>query len=494
MVSGRIATAAAAIALALLGAGCHEDEAAEEEREPAPTQSFVSRPDLQPPAVEIATTARDTAPGHLFLAPKRAVVQAGPMILDDEGDVVWFHPLDTEGVTDFRAQVYDSRPVLTWWRGQSEMGIGDGHFVIVDDAYRQIATVTAGNGRTGDIHEFLITERDTALILVYERLPRDLTELGGPAEGAIWEGIVQELDIPSGRVLYEWRSSEHVELDESYSKVPDADRGADADAYDYFHVNSVAEDDDGNFIISARNTHGIYKISRSDGRVIWRLGGKRSDYELGPGVRFAWQHDARRQPDGTLTLYDNVADKPKAPGASRALVLDLDDETMRATLVRSYEHPTALLATTQGNAQFFPNGNVLVGWGSQPYFTEFDRDGRVLLDGKFGPRGGETDSYRAYRAEWTGRPVERPTLVVRRDGERATAYVSWNGATEVASWQILAGRDVVHLEPVAEERRDGFETEIAFTTEAAFVQARALNERGAVLGSSRAVELDGSDE
>ena len=243
------------------------------------------------------------------------------MILDEDGELVWFRPLDTEGVTDFRAQRYDGRPVLTWWRGQSEQGIGDGHFVIVDDAYREIATVSAGNGLAGDIHEFLITERDTALILVYDRIPRDLSAVGGPADGAIWDGIVQELEIPSGRVLFEWHSAEHVELEESYADVPQAERGAEADAYDYFHPNSVELDDDGNFIVSARNTHAVYKLARSDGEVLWRLGGKRSDYALGSGVRFAWQHDARRQPDGTLTLYDNVADEEDAGGASRALVL-----------------------------------------------------------------------------------------------------------------------------------------------------------------------------
>jgi len=415
------------------------------------------------------------------------------MIVDERGELVWFKPLDTEGVTDFRAQRYDGRPVLTWWRGRSERGIGDGHFVIVDDAYREIATVSAGNGLTGDIHEFLITERDTALILVYERVPRDLTAIGGPVEGAIWEGIVQEIDIASGRVLFEWRSAEHVALEESYAKVPRADRGAEADAYDYFHVNSVEIDDDGNFIISARNTHAVYKIARADGEVLWRLGGKRSDYSLAPGVRFAWQHDARRQADGTLTLYDNVADEEDAGGASRVLVLDLDDEGWRATIVRSYEHPSGLLATTQGNAQFLPGGHVFVGWGSEPYFTEFDRDGSVLLDGRFGVDG--TDSYRAYRFVWTGRPAEPPTVTVEDDGDAGrTAYVSWNGATDVARWQVLAGPSAQSLRRVAERAREGFETALPFETDEAFVGVRALNARGAVLGSSQPVPLARLDD
>ena len=476
----------------LAAGGCHEDDAVEPEAGPPPAQRFVSRPDLRPPLVEITQAARDTSSGYVFLAPKRKVAQAGPMILDEDGELVWFEPLDTEGVTDFRAQVYDGRPVLTWWRGQSEQGIGDGHFVIVDDAYRELATVSAGNGLAGDIHEFLITERDTALILVYNRVPRDLSGIGGPGDGAIWDGIVQELELPSGRVLFEWHSSEHIDLEESYAEVPKAERGAEADAYDYFHPNSVELDDDGNVIVSARNTHAVYKLARADGEVLWRLGGKQSDYALGPGVRFAWQHDARRQPDGTLTLYDNVADEEDAGGASRALVLDLDDERMRATAVRSYEHPTGLLATTQGNAQFLPDGHVFVGWGAQPYFTEFDRDGRVLLDGRFGVDG--TDSYRAYRFAWTGRPVEHPAIVVEADGDDWTAHVSWNGATEVARWQVLTGRNAQTLQPVAERAREGFETAVPFESDDAVVAVRALNDRGAVLGTSKAVPLAQPDD
>ncbi|HEX5801156.1 MAG TPA: arylsulfotransferase family protein [Gaiellaceae bacterium] len=470
----------------LAAAACHEDEP--NAPEPA-AQQFRSRPDLRPPPVEIAEQSRGAAPGYVFLAPKREVAQAGPLILDDEGEVVWFRPLDTHGVTDFRVQRYDGRPVLTWWRGQSERGIGDGHFVILDDAYREIATVSAGNGLTGDIHEFLITDRDTALILVYHRVPRDLRPLGGPARGEIWDNIVQELDIATGRVLFEWHSLDHVAPAESYAPVPDPEKGEEADAYDYFHVNSVDVDDDGDLIVSARNTHAVYKLDRDTGEVIWRLGGKESDYALGPGVRFAWQHDARRQPDDTLTLFDNVAAEEDEGGASRVIVLRLDDEPRRATLERSYRHPTGLLSTTQGNAQFLPGGHVFVGWGSQRWFTEFDSDGDVAFDGSFGSEG--ADSYRAYRFRWVGRPVEAPAVAVEpgEGDERWVVHVSWNGATEVARWQVLAGAEARRLQPLAERARTGFETVVPVATDAAMLQVRALNARGAVLGTSRPVDL-----
>jgi hypothetical protein len=451
-----------------------------------PAQHFRSRPDLKPPLVTMTRATEDVTSGYVFLAPKRRVAQAGPMIVDTTGELVWFHPLDTRGVADFRVQRYDGRPVLTWWRGRATKGIGDGYYVIMDSSYRQIATVSAGNGLTGDIHEFLITPQGTALITVYRRLAKDLSPVGGPKEGAAFEGIVQEIDITSGRVLFEWHSANHVALSESYAKPPPAALGAKATPYDYFHINSIDVEPNGNLLVSARNTHAVYEIRRGDGRVLWRLGGKKSDFAMGAGTRFAWQHDARRQKDGTITLFDNGA-SPKVKEHSRALKLRVDTTRRRVTLVRSYAHPRRLLASSQANAQFLPDGHVFVGWGAQPYFTEFAQDGRVVLDGRF---GSGADSYRAYRFEWTGHPRNDPSVAVARAGRgRATVHVSWNGATLVDRWQVLAGAEPNNLQPVASSAKTGFEAGIPVRTERAFLRVRALNARGAILGTSRAVAL-----
>lgn len=426
----------------------------------------------------------EAAPGYVFLAPKRKVAQAGPMIVAKTGELVWFHPLDTRGVADFRMQRYDGRPVLTWWRGRAPRGVGDGYYVVMSNSYRQIATVTAGNGLAGDIHEFLITPQNTALITVYRRLAKDLSRVGGPRHGAIFEGIVQEIDIASGRVLFEWHSDEHVAISESFAKPPPAAQGAKAAPYDYFHINSVDLEPNGNLLISARNTRTVYEIRRSDGRVLWRLGGKRSDFAMGAGTAFAWQHDARRQADGTITLLDNGA-APKVSEFSRALKLRVDTTRRRVTLVRSYVHPRRLLASSQANAQFLAGGHVFVGWGAQPYFTEFTQNGRVLLDGHF---GSGADSYRAYRFEWTGHPTDDPSVTVTEAGPgRITVYVSWNGATLVDRWQILAGPAPNRLQPVVSAAKTGFETTITVGTTRPYVRVRALNAGGAVLGTSRAV-------
>ncbi len=468
---------------ALSAAGCG-GSAAKQAAEP-PVQHFSSRPDLEPPVVTVSTPAHGTTPGYVFFAPKKKVVQAGPMIVDDEGHLVWFKPLDTHGVTDFRAQRYHGKPVLTWWRGQAVKGVGDGYYVMLDSSYRHIADVRAGHGLAGDVHEFLITPRNTALITVYRRVDRDLSSVGGPKQGSVYEGVVQELDIASGRVLFEWHSLPAVGLGESYEKPPPAEKSSAATPYDYFHLNSIDVDTDGDLLVSARNTRAVYKIRRRDGKILWRLGGKKSDFVLGRGATFAFQHDVRRQPDGTITVFDNGAGPPAVEKRTRVLVLRVDERRRKAALVRSYTHPAGLLSFSQGDGQFLPNGHVFVGWGANPYFTEFDRRGRVLFDAHF-DRG--SDSYRAYRLAWTGHPTDRPAVAVSagKDG-RTTVFASWNGATEVARWRVLAGDDPRRLRGVASADRSGFETAISVRVPARYLAVQALSGSGAVLGASKPV-------
>jgi hypothetical protein len=429
-----------------------------------PHQHFHSRPDLEPPLVRVLTPARRTAVGYVFIAPKKHVAQAGPLILDDRGHVVWFEPLDTRGVTDFRVQRYLGRPVLTWWRGRAIHGRGDGNYAVVDSSYRPVARVRPGNGLVGDIHEFLITRRDSALMTIFHRVRR-----GGRT---VFEGALQEIDIARGRVLFEWHSIDHVGLDESYADRPRKP----SVPYDYFHVNSIAVDTDGNLLVSARNTHAVYKIDTRSGAIIWRLGGKRSDFTLGPGARFAWQHDARRLPDGTISLFDNEA-APQVGRQSRVIVLRLDLKQKRAVLVRSLVHRPPLLAVDQGNAQFLPDGHFLVGWGHQPFVTEYDRLGRIVFDLRFGQGA---DSYRAYRFAWTGRPTDRPAVAI----EDGIAYASWNGSTAVSEWQLLAGPSPDQLRTVRTVRKTGFETAVVLPGDENFIAIRALDRTGRALKTS----------
>jgi hypothetical protein len=431
-------------------------------------QVFRSRPDLRPPIVQILRPAHGTAAGYLFIAPKRRAVQVGPMIFDNRGRLVWFRPLRTRGVSDLRVQRYRGRPVLTWWQARPTGAThGSAFYKIADRSYHTLALVRPGNGAVADPHEFLLTTRGAALMTTFRG-----ARVGGRR---VIEGGVQEIDLRTRRVLFDWGSVDHVALSESYAKPPKNPSAL----YDYFHVNSIDVDTDGNLLVSARNTHTVYKINRRTGRIMWRLGGKHSDYSLGPGARFAWQHDARRQPDRTISVFDNGA-APKRHDQSRAIFLHLNRKTWKARLVRKFIHRPSILAINQGNAQRLANGNVLVGWGHTPYVTEYDKRSRVVLDLRFG-RG--ADSYRAFRFPWIGRPLTRPAVAI----ERGRAYVSWNGATKVARWQIVAGRSPRNLEPFRTIPKRGFETSFPISPDLSWISVRALDRGGRLLGTSRTV-------
>jgi hypothetical protein len=453
-------------------------------------QTFRSRPDLRPPVIEVTTPARGTAAGngYVLVAAKNGVggeehpSQDGPMIVDEQGRPVWLHPLsrEEEDAMEFRAQRYRGKPVLTWWEGVHG-GWGQGEYIIFDSSYREIARFGAGNGYAGDHHEFLITDRDTALILIYNETSADLSRMGGEVDGAVMDSIVQEIDIETGEVLFEWHSLDHVGLEESYGS-PSMDAPA---PFDYFHINSVGVDNDGNLLVSSRRSSTVYKIDRETGEVIWRLGGRNSDFELGEGARFAYQHDARRQDNGSITLFDNRGENMNEP--SRGIELELDERAMEATLLREYIHPTEAFGIYQGNMQVLGDGNVFIGWGSAPYLSEFSREGKLLFAARF---PAEVESYRAYRSPWTGRPDEKPAIAVDGgDGEEATVYASWNGATEVAEWRVLAGPSSDQLEPVGSVAREGFETAIVVNTTEPYVAVQGRDSSSEVLGVSETIRL-----
>ena len=447
-------------------------------------QRFETRPDLAPPALLITHRGEPRAPGLIFLGAKSGRGQDGPMIVDDFGNLVWFNAIgNRELATDFRVQSYLGKPVLTWWQGRLIGGEGRGEGVIYDTAYRPVRRVRAGNGLIADLHEFELTPQGTALLLIYDAVKRDLRAVGGARKGVVVQAVVQEVDIATGLVVFEWHSLGNVGLSESHEAVPKH-----GGQWDYVHANSVAVDAGGELIVSARQTSAVYRISRQSGRILWRLGGSRSDFKLGPGTRFGLQHDARPQPDGTLTIFDNSAPPPQRK-ASRAITIRLDLERKTATLAQALKHPENLLSATQGGAQRLPNGGMFVGWGSRRYFTEYDAAGRVVLDGHFGIGG---DNYRAYKFPWQGRPARPPALVATRRGDRIGARVSWNGATDVATWELWAGPRADALTRVKGQPRAGFETAISAVTAGRFVQARALDIGGAVLGSSATIRTDSS--
>jgi hypothetical protein len=434
---------------------------------------------LQPASVHMT---RWGGRGDIFLAPQAGPVSNGAEILDRNGHVVWYHPAPANtSIMDFRVQTYQGQPALTWWQGNINAGTGRGVGYIYDTNYHQIATVRAGNGLMADLHEFKLTGANTAFVTAYYPVYVDARSVHYPSKQIVLDSVVQEIDIRTGLVLWQWDSLDHIALTESHGPYPPRRT---RNPFDYFHINSVDLDHDGNVVISGRNTWAAYKVSHQTGKVIWALGGRHSSFKLGSGVLFAWQHDVRIRSghDWYVTLFDDGGGPPELH-QSRALKLFLDTKHHTARVVSQRQHSPPITAFFEGNVQQLSNLDEFVGWGGPPYFTEYDRNGKVVVDGHF---VGANSSYRAYRFNWSATPSQPPAIAASKRGSRTAVFGSWNGATNVWSWRVLGGGSASSLKTVGSSRTHGFETEIDVPAQKA-VEVQALDRAGHVLGHSGVV-------
>jgi Arylsulfotransferase (ASST) len=453
--------------------------------------SFVSRPDLQPPVVKINTYAQGwqaASPSFIFLATKgyigSAPGQPGLMIIDRYGRLIWFKPISPTSPFDFNVQTYKERPTLTWWQGKVGPGIGYGVGQMADSAYNTTKTVQAGHGLQTDLHELLITSAGTALITAYETTTTNLKSLGGPSKGPVYACHAQEIDLATGKVLFDWDSLSHVALNESFLGLPSGK--AKGTPMDYFHINSVQEMQNGNLLISARNTWALYEVDRSTGKIVWRLNGKHSDFTMGAGSNFYWQHHAVPHANGLFTVFDDGSSPPEEK-QSRGLLLFVDNNRKHVSLKQAYINPAGFIAANQGSMQLLADGRVFVGWGNQPYFSEFAPDGTLLMNGQL-PLN--VQSYRAFTYNWTGTPSEPPRVAVQvNPAGGSIVYASWNGATAVQRWMVLAGNAASRLEPVGSEGWADFETAIAVNSAGPKFCAVALDGRNHELGRSGVISV-----
>lgn len=447
---------------------------------PAAVQHFATDPYATPSTVTVHRKA-GAAPGYLFLAPYQGYGSAGPMIAEQDGALVWSHPLP-EGVdaTNFQVQRYRGRPVLTWWQGRVlQLGFGQGQDVIYDSSYRQVATVRAGNGYHADLHEIALTPQGTAWIDAFDPVRWNLSHVHGPKDGVLTDSIVQEIDVKTGLVMWEWHALGHIPLADSHNPQPGG-----GNPWDAYHVNSVDQGRSGDVLLSARNTWALYDVDMRTGAFRWQIGGRHSTLRQGSGTATYWQHDAQFQPGGLISVFDNGS-TPPMERSSRGLLLKPEPQARRVRLVKQFVYPRgALLAPAQGNFTRLPGGRWLMGYGNLPNFVEYDRSGRMLLDGTLGPG---VQDFRTFLQPWSGRPVTPPAIVARRSGAAVMVHTSWNGATGIASWQLLAGSSPRSLVPVSSVRRKGFETVLRARTNARYLATRALDAAGKPLGRSRAV-------
>ena len=301
--------------------------------------------------------------------------------------------------------------------------------------------------------------------------------------------------------------------------------------YDWFHLNSIEKDRRGNYLISSRHCSTIFYISGIDGTVIWRLGGPNSDWKDMSGGRaldFHLQHHVRwgDETHTRITLFDNGAMEGNYHtfrNHSRGVVLELDHFTRQVRLQHAFEATDQLQSVRLGSVQVLDDTpdveTVMVGWGQEPAWTEFSTNGEVLSDVRFGPNQKDRDSfdnYRALKANWTGHPRWAPTIApgpppnyvfdpvanfhvqLEDIGTGApltndTVYFSWNGATEIKEWVVLASNATAELsvwrDYLTTVPKTGFENYAFVGAGTKYVAALALDKHNAVLGSTPVLDM-----
>ncbi len=456
--------------------------------------SFVSEPSLRPPKIRAnkPAAAGELAPGYIFTASfynlnePPMVGQSGPLILDHRLQPVWFNPVPQSKVaSNLSLQTYNGKPALAWWQGvvTNTGSTESGEYVVVNQHYQRVATLKGSNGWVLTLHELAI-KGDDAWVTANKNIPIDLSKYGGAYNGALIDSAVQEYNLKTGKLLRSWDALDHVPPSDSYASVP-----TNGFPWDAYHVNSISLAGNGTFLVSLRNTWAAYLVNADTGKIEWTLGGKHSSFKLGPGAAFQWQHDVAPAGGSTVTMFDDHCcqltgggTSVPATGPSRGLVLKLDQSTRTATLVAQYNGGSEFETEYMGDTEPLANGNVFVGWGSEPYFSEYSRSGKLLLEGQL-PRPDLT--YRATLEPWVGLPLSPPVGAARQTGSKTTVFASWNGATQVVSWRVLAGPSASRLSVVATRAKSGFETAISVPQTYRSFKVQALSAAGRVIGASQ---------
>jgi EmrB/QacA subfamily drug resistance transporter len=456
--------------------------------------TYVSAPGLHPPKLKVEVAAADAALSHGYLMLANfydltrppIVGQSGPLMVDKHLQPVWFRPVPVEDVaSNLSVQTYRGKPALAWWQGviTSTGATQSGEYVVVDSKYRTVATLKGADGWILTLHDFEI-RGDHAWVTANRNVPMNLTKYGGANNGALVDSAVQEYSLSTGKLLYSWDAFEHISLDDSHTPPP-----TNGFPWDAYHVNSIDLEGNGAFLVSMRDTWAAYLVDVASSKIEWTLGGKESTFDFDPNADFAWQHDVVAGPRNEVTLFDDHCCEVTGAGTylsptgpSRGLVLKLDPAANTASLVRDYRHDDPELHPAyMGSFQQIGDGNVFVGWGAEPWLSEYTSDGRLLLDGRM-PSPDLT--YRAVVQQWTGVPHDPPLAAVRS----GVVYASWNGSTQLAGWRVLAGPDASHLERVASSPKHGFETAMHVTGSHAVYEVQALDAAGKVLAASAAVK------
>ncbi|KAF5389188.1 hypothetical protein D9757_003417 [Collybiopsis confluens] len=442
------------------------------------------------------STAGQIDPGFIFMAPRGTDVKSpGALIYDKNGDLIWDGTQYGQTLL-FRTATYQKDPVILLWTGAiAAYGVGSGYDLILNNKYQIVANFTADlNGTLADFHDTVITSNDTALITAYQPKTWDLSNYNIP-NGWLLDSVAQEVDPSTGKASFTWIASDHVDVNSCYAS-PGSSGTSEDNPWDFFHINSIDKDSAGNYLISSRHCHTLYYVG-PNGNVIWTIGGKNSSVTMNANTGFGWQHDARwRNNEKQISIFDNAGTSWEQDSTtSRGILLDYDAAGNSVSLSTVWLPFNQTVSESQGNVGMMDSGNTIIGWGQEPYFSEYNADGQFLYAVQFGV--GDVQSYRAYSFNWTGNPTTLPSVSVETDDSSTTVYASWNGATEVVTWRLLGSTaDSPQLAiPISNHSRSGFETGMTVTdTNISFTyyQVAAFNSNKKITAYSKFVASDGS--
>lgn len=470
---------------------------------------FNSAPKLHPPILHVKTHHSGLASGYFLVAnlPNGVIAgpmtgEGGPILYDSSLRPVWVRGVGTKvGAANLERETYQptgsqSQPLLAWWQGNvaTTGAVSKGEWFFVDEHYHQVATLKARSPWVLSLHDAII-QGPNVWVTAYRHVTGSKYKSW---KGTIYDAGIQEYDLKTGKLLYQWDAlkgpGQTIPLSASEQPTPHS-----GGLWDAYHLNSVQPLPSGNILFSLRNTWSVYLLDPKTNKILWTLGGKNSSFKsIAKSAHFAWQHDAQLiSGTGTgtsdkLSVFNDdctYLSRISCQGPSEGMVLTLNTKAGKATLVKAYQHKPSFKAQFLGSMQVLPNGNALVGWGSPySYFTEFSKTGSVLLDVQW---PGKDQSYRAKFAPasgsgaWVGTPYYPPSGSAKTSGGKSTVYASWNGATQVAGWNVLAGSSASSLKKVASHGRSGFETAITLKKSYSDYQVQAVDSAGHVLGTSK---------
>ncbi|KAF2704340.1 hypothetical protein K504DRAFT_507347 [Pleomassaria siparia CBS 279.74] len=446
------------------------------------------------------------SPGYVFLAPYRNV-DPGPYIYDNDGQLIWSGAGTLGSSTAHNPHVctYKKKDHICFFQGHQHHGWARGHGIIMDNRYRVVQTVEAvGSASTTDMHEFrLIHEGKTALVTIYQPRAYDLSPFGvGPGLGWIQDSVFQEIDVETGDLIFEWRALDHIAPSFSYTCIACTDTSGDgltADTpWDFFHINSIDKNADGDYLISARHVGAVYKISGQDGRVLWELQGANPTFKE-KNLHFSSQHHAlwvkENQTHTIISLFDNASNTFNITNPeSRGMLIGIDHVERTATTLQTWEAPEkgGILSGSQGNMQLLPDGNTLIGWGDHAFYSEHLFTGETVMYAKLAYWESNVMMYRCNKFPWVAAPLTTPSLwtysMTGTNDSALVTYVSWNGATEVHYWNFyVADSASGPWELASTALKSGFETEHHIQTSKDWTFAEAVDKNGIPLKRSGVV-------